>query len=139
MFDFTGETLGIGVDIENISRFQELDVGKDGSFFKKTFTGKELDYCFSSRVPAQHLAARFAGKEAILKALSSLGRASLGYNDIEIENDNEGVPCVAVKKEGFGDLQIRLSLSHARDVAVAFAIVMPPGKTRYGQEDEQFC
>jgi len=136
VFDFTGEAIGIGVDIENISRFQEFDVEKDSSFFKKTFTRKELDYCFSSRIPAQHLAARFAGKEAILKALSSLGRASLGYHDIEIENDNEGVPCVAVKKEGFGDLHIRLSLSHARDVAVAFAIVVPPKKTVYGQDDK---
>ena len=136
MFDFTGENIGIGVDIENISRFQEFDFEKDSSFLNKTFTRKELDYCFSSRIPAQHLAARFAGKEAILKALSSLGRASLGYNDIEIENDDTGVPCVAVKKGGFGDLHIRLSLSHARDVAVAFAAVMPQGKAHCRQGDE---
>jgi holo-[acyl-carrier protein] synthase len=112
---------GIGVDIENISRFKKADAAS--SFLNKIFTGAELDYCFSYPVPAQHLAARFAGKEAIIKALSGLNRASIGYKDIEITNDCNGVPSVRILKPGFDDLEIKLSLSHSRQEAIAFVVV----------------
>jgi holo-[acyl-carrier protein] synthase len=113
---------GIGVDIESISRFQKAEAGS--SFLNKIFTAAERDYCFSSRTPAQHLAARFAGKEAIVKALAGLNRAGLGYKDIEITNDKKGVPSARIRKSGFDDLQIKLSLSHAKDMAIAFAVVV---------------
>lgn len=128
---------GIGVDIESISRFknqnratrgrvapkkgQNADVGS--SFLNKIFTGAELDYCFSCSEPAQHLAARFAGKEAVIKALSGLNRSGAGYKDIEITNDDSGVPSAKISKPGFGDLDIKLSLSHSRQEAIAFAVV----------------
>ena len=115
--------MGIGVDVEDISRFQELDIENDSRFLNKIFTKKELDHCFSLAIPAQHLAARFAGKEAIIKASSSLGKVKPGYRDIEIENDSRGVPGAIIWKEGFDDVCIRLSLSHSHDVAVAFAIM----------------
>jgi holo-[acyl-carrier protein] synthase len=124
MLDFTDENFGIGVDIEEISRFRKSDAGKDSPFLNKIFTRKELDYCFSNRMPAQHLAARFAAKEAIVKALSSLGGANLSYKEIEIINDDRGIPGALIRKEGFADVGIRLSLSHSRSTAVAFAIVI---------------
>lgn len=114
---------GIGVDIESISRFKKADAKRDSSFLNKIFTVAELDYCFSGHTPAQHLAARFAGKEAIMKALADLNRAGLGYNDIEITNDTNGVPGAKIRKSGFDDLEIKLSLSHGKDEAIAFAIV----------------
>jgi holo-[acyl-carrier protein] synthase len=114
---------GIGVDIEGISRFKKADATHDSSFLNKIFTRTELDYCFSCQTPAQHLAARFAGKEAVIKALASLNRAGLSYRDIEITNDKNGVPVAEILKSGFDDLDIKLSLSHSRSEAIAFAVV----------------
>ena len=123
MLDFTGDNFGIGVDVEEISRFRKSDAGRDSPFLNKIFTRRELDYCFANRMPAQHLAARFAAKEAIIKALSSLVPLNLGYKDIAILNDEKGIPGARIEKEGFADVGIRLSLSHSRTTAVAFAIV----------------
>lgn len=121
----TGTTgnFGIGVDIDSIDRFAGLKRTQDSSFLNKVFTQKELEYCYSKRTPAPHLAARFAGKEAVIKALHSLGRPRSNYVDIEITNSEEGVPEVKLMKPGFDDLQIKLSLSHCADKAIAFAIV----------------
>jgi holo-[acyl-carrier protein] synthase len=58
---------GIGVDIESIERFVKLDRAKDSRFLAKIFTEKELDYCFKYKSPAEHLAVRYAGKEAVIK------------------------------------------------------------------------
>ena len=55
----------VGVDIEDIGRFRKLDQKSSGVFLKKVYTKNELDYCFQKSVPAQHLAVRFAGKEAV--------------------------------------------------------------------------
>ena len=123
MLNVNNEIVGIGVDIEDISRFQGLTVEKDASFLNKLFTEKELNYCFSAGNPAEHLAARFAGKEAIIKALSQLERFEADYRDIEIVNDKMGIPGARVLKEGFAVLDILLSLSHSQETAIAFTIV----------------
>jgi holo-[acyl-carrier protein] synthase len=125
MFDLNIENIGIGVDIENISRFQGLTIEKDASFLNKIFTEKELDYCFSLGNPAQHLAARYAGKEAVIKALSTLERANLNYKEIEIVNDSRGIPCASIRKKDAANLKILISLSHSQEAAVAFTIVVP--------------
>ena len=123
MFDINNEAAGIGVDIENISRFQGLTIEKDASFLNRLFTEKELDYCFSSGNPAEHLAARFAGKEVIIKALTQAGKSKVDYRDIEIVNDQRGVPGARILKDGFAGLDILLSLSHSQEAAIAFTIV----------------
>jgi holo-[acyl-carrier protein] synthase len=114
---------GIGVDIESIGRFKKAGTTGDSSLLKKIFTTAELDYCFSCRAPAQHLAARFAGKEAVMKALAGLNRAGPSYKDIEIINDEKGVPGAKIRKSGFDNLQIKISLSHGKQEAIALAIV----------------
>ena len=105
---------GIGTDIENIERFKN----KEKHFLNKIFTKKELEYCFSKKNYAAHLAARFAGKEAVVKALSNIADADIGYNQIEIINNKKGVPIVKLDK-----FKIKLSLSHCKDKAIAFAII----------------
>jgi holo-[acyl-carrier protein] synthase len=123
MFDIENKAVGIGVDIENISRFRGLTIKKDSRFLNRLFTEKELAYCFSSGNPAQHLAARYTAKEAIIKALNALGRAAPDYNEIDIFKDDKGVPNVRIQKNGFTDLDILLSLSHSRESAIAFTVV----------------
>jgi len=115
---------GIGTDIESIDRFAEVDCTKDSAFLNKVFTSRELEYCFSRGTAAPHLAARYAGKEAVVKALTSVGKANLEYKEIEILNNENGVPAVRISDTGFHDLQVYLSLSHCADKAIAFAVVM---------------
>lgn len=118
------KNFGIGTDIESIDRFKKLDVGENDSFFNKIFTKNELDYCFSKEDAPPHLAVRFAGKEAVVKALSSIGKVNLNYEEIEIFNNENGVPIVRINNINFHNLQVYLSLSHCKDKAIAFAVVM---------------
>lgn len=123
MLNPSGETFGIGVDIESIARFSNPDIANNTSFLDKVFTQKELAYCNSNPIPEQHLAVRFAGKEAIIKALADFGEDRPGYHDIEITNDENCAPCVIIVKKGFDQLSIHLSLAHAQDMALAFAVI----------------
>lgn len=117
-------TIGIGTDIEDIGRFTSLTLEHDKSLFDKIYTDNELKYCFSKKSAAQHLAARYAGKEAVVKAISSIGFESLNYNQIEIINDINGVPQVKLNAGKLNKLQINISLSHCEDKAIAFAIAI---------------
>jgi holo-[acyl-carrier protein] synthase len=111
------DDLGVGVDIEDVDRFK-LDRNKDNAFLKRIFTKNELDYCYARKSCHQHLAARFAGKEAIIKALNNIQKKSIQHNMIEIMNNSSGVP-----EAHAGKYRIRLSLSHDSTKAIAFAIV----------------
>ena len=82
--------IGIGTDIEKVSRF-ELNLNNK-SFLNKIFTQNELDYCLKKPKPAEHLTARFAGKEATIKAYYSLFDEFINYQEIEITNDKNGKP-----------------------------------------------
>lgn len=114
--------LGLGVNIEDIVRFEGLELDKDTTFQGKVFTKKELEYCFSKATPGSHLAARFSGKEAFVKTLDSITRDSTTLKDIEILNNKKGVPIVKI--DDCDDLQVPVSLSHCKDKAIAFATLM---------------
>ena len=124
MFNSNTESLGIGVDIERIERFRKPVDENDAPFLNRIFTRDELDYCLTHASPYAHLAARYAGKEAVVKALSQADITGVHYADIEILNDNKGVPNVRINKEIAGKLIIKLSLSHSDDNAIAFALVL---------------
>ena len=70
--DFS-KNINIGVDIEDVKRFQKLNLVSDKTFLGKIFTKNELVYCFSKKNKAEHLAGRFSAKESILKALRASG------------------------------------------------------------------
>ena len=110
--------ISVGVDIEDIKRF-ELDKNKkkDAAFLENVFSDKELEYCFSKPKPAQHLAARFCAKEALIKAFSSRGK-KIDYKEIEVLRDEKGVPRV----QNISDVDIQISMSHTTDKAIAFAL-----------------
>lgn len=118
--------IGIGADIENIDRFSKLDLEKDRNFLDKIYTQKEQRYCLSKSNPYPHFAARFTGKEAILKAINSLiskPSESISYNEIEILNNQYGVPRAKIKNKKLGKFNILITLAHCKDKAIAFAIV----------------
>ena len=116
--------VSVGVDIESISRFKDLDRKRDRNFLNNIFTEKELEYCYLKKEPAQHLAARFTGKEAIIKASSGAGLKPLRYNKIEILNNKKGAPCVHIRDDGWNkDHVFKISISHCNDKALAFAVI----------------
>lgn len=116
--------IGIGVDIENVKRFEKYAKDKNDAFIKKIYSQNEIDYCFKSKTPAKHLAARFCAKEAIYKALCSIGILDLGFKDIEIIHNANSVPQVIFLNEKHKQCQCKLSLSHSKENAVASAIVI---------------
>ncbi len=84
--------LGIGVDLVECARIQRsLDRFGD-RFLHRVFTDGEIEYSMSMKFPARHLAARFAGKEAVSKAFGTgIGKA-MGWRDIDIRKKPSGEP-----------------------------------------------
>ena len=74
--------LGVGIDIEEISRFRKYSLEKDGHFLKSIFSENELNYCYNKKCPEKHLAARFCAKEAFFKSIPS-GNKNIKFNEIE--------------------------------------------------------
>jgi holo-[acyl-carrier protein] synthase len=116
--------ISIGTDIVTISRFAEFARDRFHTVLRKIFTPAELDYCFSKEDAEVHLAARFAGKEAIIKALNSRNIDTVWYTDIEITNNVQGIPSVMIKKEPLSSLELKISLAHCEDKAIAYALII---------------
>ncbi len=120
----------IGIDIVEIKRLEKVSKKWGKSFLKKVYTERELAYSKSKRFPYQHLAARFAAKEAIFKALGEVERNFVGWKNVEILNDNYGKPVVhwhgaaerSRKKRGLKGAVV--SLSHTENYAVASAMLL---------------
>ncbi len=121
---FTMNNLGIGVDVESVNRFENFKIEKDLKLLEKIFSKKEIDYCFSKKNPAPHFAARYACKEAVFKAVNSIFDYSLPYKEIKIDNTKNGMPFIVIDKEDFPHVTIKLSLSHNKDVAIAFVVLV---------------
>ena len=128
--------LAVGVDIIEISRIRKA-LGKWGARFQaRVLTQAEIAYC-RGRVP--EIAARFAAKEAVSKALGT-GMRGIGWREIEVLADTRGKPIVRLHGRAraradelnFGSLSI--SLSHSRNLAVAFVVASPPWEASKGNE-----
>lgn len=127
----------IGFDLVQISQI-EYSIHYFGSNFKsRLFTENELDYAHSGdNLCAERLAARFAAKEALIKALN-LGEAGIAWREIEVVKHREG-GCelrlhgnVAQIAKKTGVIQLALSLSHDGDYAgamIAAVVATPKGK-----------
>ena len=114
---------GIGIDIVHIPKFKKA-VERWGNRFKnRIFTQKELIYCEKRRFSEQHLAARFAAKEAFLKALGERKR----FSEIEVANNNNGKPCIKISDckpmTPNSELRTSLTLSHDGEYCIAQVIL----------------
>jgi len=128
--------VGLGIDLVALSRFAELLAVKDSAFKRDTFTERELHYAEEEALgsPGQHLAARFAAKEAALKALDqaaaleSITPPSLALTDLEVVRDHRGRPSLALHGAAadlaglVGADRVLLTLSHDGDAAVAVVV-----------------
>jgi len=117
---------GVGTDIADIVRMRQA-VDKWGrKFLKRIFSDKEIAYCYSKRDPFPHLSARFAAKEATVKALSCIIRDRHIYiGDVEVLNESSGRPYIVLGEEikgMVGKLILHLTISHERNYALATVI-----------------
>ena len=110
--------IGIGIDIIKIEKIsQSIDKWGD-SFLNRIFNGKEIANISQGKMYYQRLAARFAAKEAVIKAISK--EYPLALTDIFILNKKNGAPYCEFKKDIGAD--IFLSITHIEDYAVACAV-----------------
>lgn len=119
--------VGIGCDIIEIERIARAI--KSESFIRRVFTAEEAAYCQRrGQQAAASFAARFAAKEAVLKALGT-GLREGSLQEIAVANDALGKPLVqlsghfAALSRQLGVKNIQISLSHSRDFAVAYVIM----------------
>lgn len=115
--------IAIGVDIEDISRFQNRTLEDDSNFLKRIFTENELNYCFKNKNSAPHLAARYCAKEATVKALSNLYNELIPYSKIEVLKNENGSVYINILIDELKKYNFSLSISHEKEKAIAFVMV----------------
>jgi|SRR5579862_5789448 len=117
---------GIGTDIVEIARIEK----QKPAFFERVFTPAEIAYCLSQANPAQHFAARFAAKEAAVKALNWLPKTPT-ITQVEVVRDEvSGAPALKIVPGHYAEdppatpagLRLHVSLAHEKSHAVATVI-----------------
>ncbi len=122
--------LGMGVDIIEIYRMKDAMKKWGDSFLTKIFTEREIAYSTAKRFAPQHLAARFAAKEAVVKAFGEPSKHPIRWSEIEVLNNKEGKPVIEFhrdalklkKKKKVGEVLV--SMSHSENYAIANVILL---------------
>lgn len=120
---------GIGVDMVEIARMEKV-LARRPNFAKRVFTTEECAYCDRMARPAQHYAARFAAREAVLKALGTGFSCGIGFADVYVVRNEAGQPQAMLTGRAAevaaeqGVREVALSLSYTHDVAVANAVAV---------------
>lgn len=113
--------LGVGTDIVETERIRSV-CEREADFTERVFTQTELDYSLGKPSKYLHLAARFAAKEAVAKALGG----PFGWKEVEVVNTADGKPTVNLygrAKQAVGTARVHLSISHTKRYASAVAVV----------------
>ena len=125
---------GTGIDIIEISRIKNAVIRWKDSFLKRIFTQNEINYSQARKFSYQHLAARFAAKEAVLKAIGDSSIHQINLREVEVLNDKSGKPFIRLSgaakkiKEKRKISDIIISMSHTHKLAVANAILIKNDK-----------
>ncbi len=115
---------GVGLDIVDVEQFRRSMERFGDRFLGRIFTDRERQFCSSKSDPALHYAARFAAREALVKAAGALPGFSL--RDIEVAGDPSGRPHYVLHNaaaDALGGRRLHLSLTHERPTAAAIAII----------------
>ena len=120
----------IGLDLIEVERMERA-LERRPRLARRLFTPDEISFASKRARPARHLAARFAAKEAVIKAI---GEPGVGLSQIEIASAETGRPCVELSGRARqlideAGVEIDVSLTHSREMAAAVALVResPPG------------
>ena len=116
----------IGIDTVEVQNFRKKSYTQTGRILREFFSEHEIRYCFTKKDPAQHLAARFAAKEAAWKALAGSKKIHMHLFTFlklaEIRNDDDGAPRLILS----GMLKrhkVLVSLTHTRSLATAMVLL----------------
>ncbi len=119
---------GHGVDMVECSRIQDAIDRHGQRFLDRVFTPREQEYCADRKRRIEHLAGRFAVKEAVLKVLGTGWQRGIGWTDVETINEASGQPAVHLSgrcreiADQQGLKRILVSISHVSTHAIASAI-----------------
>jgi holo-[acyl-carrier protein] synthase len=126
--------VGIGTDIVECARIEDMIAKHDDTFIKKVFTSGEITYCGPRKSAVQHYSGRWAAKEAILKAIGTGWSKGIKWTDIEVINQMGGKPFVKLNGKAVevcaerGIEEILITISHCNLFATAFATAMGAGE-----------
>ncbi len=121
--------VGTGIDIVEVPRVAQAIERFGDRFLRRIFTAGEIKYCRSKRNAAERFAARFAAKEAALKAIGTGWKKGVAWTDVEVRREPGGRPSVhfsgaaAKHASTLGVKRSSLSLSHTAEMATAQVIL----------------
>ena len=121
--------IAIGIDIIEIARVEEVFYRQGERFRKRVFTEAEAAYCESRASRLSSYAARFAAKEAVMKALGTGWSDGVRWRDIEIVRGERGAPSLRLhgraleRLREIGARRAHVSLTHSREIAMAQVIL----------------
>src|SRR2546429_5383976 len=121
---------GIGVDLVNIPRMRDVIDRWQDRFLRRVFTEQEIAYCRAWRDPVPHFAARFAAKEAGLKALGTGLRLGVSWRELEVRRERGQAPTLVLhgrsREVGLarGGRRMLLALTPEGDYALAHALLV---------------
>jgi holo-[acyl-carrier protein] synthase len=123
--------VGHGIDVVETERIAEIVREHGQRFLDRCFTAREQAYCAAnSKRRVEHLAGRFAAKEAVLKALGTGWRGGIAWTDVEVLRHESGQPYLQLTGEcrriadSLGIRDWRLSITHVATHAAASAIAL---------------
>src|SRR5581483_6015056 len=131
--------IGLGVDIAEVPRLREAIERHGGRFLRRVFTPLEIAYCQRHRNCYERFAARFAAKEAAMKALGTGWRGGVSWQDFEISNASSGKPQLKLSGRApeiysaVGGCNLLVYITHTAEYALAQVIV--EGRPRPDEEE----
>src|SRR6516165_4813808 len=124
------EIVGIGTEIVECLRVARMIEQHGELFLRRVYSDHEIRDCQSRKRTTEHFAARWAGKEAVLKALNRPWRRTLAWTDIEIHRDPNEIWSVELTGQALelareaGVSQLFISLAHCRAYATAYVLAV---------------
>ena len=121
-----------GIDLVKVARMEQLIRRSGKSFLGRVFSASEQAYCGSKRMKFEHYAARFAAKEAVLKALKVRPGKGQKLSGIEVKHEPTGKPFIQLDEASrkrfrlSAQAQIELSVAHEREYAIATVVIVIP-------------
>ena len=121
--------IGIGTDIAEVERIKSSLETYGERFRDRVFNPIEIEYCLQKACPFESFAARFAVKEATIKALGTIGDSPVSFKDITVQNGPSGMPSVLLSGKALlfyqksGATHCHVSITHTKNVASATVIL----------------
>ena len=121
--------VAIGIDLVEVSRLEEVFARRGDRFRARVFTESEINYCESIGSKFASYAARFAAKEAVMKALGTGWSEGVGWKDIEVVSKPGIAPAIMLHNRALdrmgeiGASRVHISLTHSGDLAIAQVVL----------------